>query len=818
MKAPGRLWRLGLVLLPCLMHAAAPAKPNVVYILADDLGSGDVQSLNAQRAKIATQEITMAQAVKTGDYTLLWWGDGPPYFLGSKTPPASQTLCFQSGLWGLALDAKRVRVLRAGEFTTPMAMEKATQPGRATLAELPPADWDCAAVAGGRRFTCVGHIETKDEFFQPVRFVESGRFFQRVVIEGLKFADGGGEEFACAARLEISAWPDRLALRLELEPKAPPPDGSVELRLGNRRSSARLAAKTSVRVEAFGDSAVPRAVVEADPALKVEFNEALGCHTLALPEKPWSNAQSTYYPEEHLDRLDRWRVTLRNESNRETTARLMFTQGHHLPITGFTPMLCDTDGTPTGLSVQISKNWHRRPEKGVLPHEGPWFHGCAFVRLPPKAKRELVFQMVYARYGGVFAASHAQLCLIGWGHNQFWDEAAIGSFGESICFEPGRVQRRCFIDDVRPLLTRPRAQAAKPWVWADNCGGGDFLIWRDRQGRYQPMRATRTYYRAYGPCLTDVRYSEETSGGELAARMEVSLPRSDDYLRTFFRLRYEIRRRLEWQRLAFFQLGSDFYNETPARRVAVGDTNGVREEWKPKRAKEAFDRRGVALTGAQPWLSIHGLERGALQPGRASASRGLIVRSWRAVLGGKPASLPYASTFCTEWGQGNHRTVVELAPPPDVTELLPGDFVEADLELVVFPADAAAYYGPDKSFQETLARNPDTWRLVHREAAGNALKLQARRGTVVHSYPVVVAVNARQQAEVTVQGGLGYVPITLTGLAKPRGYQLFLDGRRVDQSMHGNDFWQTDYDPGTKRWRMTFNVRLEAGSSATHTL
>ena len=102
----------------------------------------------------------------------------------------------------------------------------------------------------------------------------------------------------------------------------------------------------------------------------------------------------------------------------------------------------------------------------------------------------LIFQMVYARYGGVFAASHAQLCLIGWGHNQFWDEAAIGSFGESICFEPGRVQRRCFIDDVRPLMTLPQGKPAKPWGWADNCGGGDFLMWQDAQGSYQPMRAT----------------------------------------------------------------------------------------------------------------------------------------------------------------------------------------------------------------------------------------------------------------------------------------------------------------------------------------
>ena len=91
--------------------------------------------------------------------------------------------------------------------------------------------------------------------------------------------------------------------------------------------------------------------------------------------------------------------------------------------------------------------------------------------------------------------------------------------------------------------------------------------------------------------------------------MGVSLPRSDDYLRTFFHLRYDVRRPMQWQRLAFFQLGSDFYNETPSRRVAIGDENGLREEWEPKRARMCSTAIAVPMTGAQPWLSIHGLER-----------------------------------------------------------------------------------------------------------------------------------------------------------------------------------------------------------------
>ena len=763
----------------------------------------------------AALDARIALMPHTEDYTLLWWADGPPHFLGSKAPPATETLCLQSGSWGLALDAKRVRVLRAGTWAAPMGWEQAVQPGRTALADLPAVAWDCALSVAGSKFTCVGHMESKDEFFQPVRFVESGRFFQRVVIEGLKFADGSGQELACAARLEISAWPDRLAMRLELEPKELPADSHVDLRLGEQRASAPLTAKTSVLVEVFGDSAAARPHVEADAALTPGFDAGLGSQTLALPEKPWSNAQGTYYPEEHLDRLDRWPVTLRNDSDRPTVARLLFTQQRDLPITGFTPMLCEADGTPTGLPVQLSKNWHQHPEKGALLHQGPWFHGCAFVRLAPHSTRELVLQMVYARYGGVCAASHAQLSLIGWGHNQFWDEAALGSFGESICFEPGRVQRRCFIDDVRPLMTLPHDKPAKPYGWAGNCGGGDFLMWQDAQGRYQPMRATRTRYCAYGPCLTDVSYTEESAGGELAARMDVALPRSADHLRTFFHLRYDVRRPLQFQRLAFFQLGADFYNDVPARRVAFGDANGLREEWEPKRAKDVFDRSAVPLAGAQPWLSIHGVERAALRAGQADASRGLIVRSWRAVLGGQPVPQPHAAFFCTEWGKGNHRTVVELAPPPGVQALVPGDFVEADLELVVFPANAAAYYGPDKSFQAALARVAYTWRMVQCEAAGHDLEPAARRGRVLQSYPLRVAVDDHQTAEVMLRGGLGYLPVTFTGLTAPAGYMLFVDDQPLKQSVYGNDFWQTDFDVASQRWRQTFNLALSTNQAHT---
>jgi len=751
--------------------------------------------------------LTAAEPLREPGFTAMWWAGGPPYYLTMKVQPPPPVLCLRSGGIGLMLDTKSLRLLHAGRFAAVQAKDAALEAGTTPVLALPAAELRLSVTRAGKTFACTGRGPApKDEFFQPVRFVESGRFFQRVAIEGLQFAGSDGTRLEAGGSLEIALWPDRLSLSLELDAHDALGEGEMSIAAAGQRVSVSLAQSRRATLVLFGpEPETPRAAIEADPAMAVSFDPTLGCHIVRLPEKPWSNAKGTYYPEEHLNRLDRWRLTLRNDAQRETVARLMFVQENHLPITGFTPMLCDLDGTPSGLPVQISKNWHRRPDKGQVAHEGPWFRGCAMVRLPPKSHRALLFQMAYARYGGVPAASHAQLSLIGWGHTQFWDEAAIGSFGESICYEPGRVQRRCFIDDVRPLMTLPVA-GGKPWGWAENCGGGDFLAWVDQQGAYRGFRATRTDYRAYGPCLTEVRYLEETTGGEVAARMDVSIARGDDYLRAFHRLRYDVRQPMRWQRLAFFQLGADFYNDAPAGRVAIGDAGGLRDEWTPPRAQGVFDRRAVSLVGAQPWVSIHAVDRTALARGGAAASRGLVVRSWRAILDGKPRATPYVSTFCTEWGKGNFKTVIELGPPPDVSALRPGDFVEAEVKVVVFPADATSYYGTNQPFREALVRNADTWRLVHREAAGNALRIQAQVGAATRTFPLVIAVDAGDRAEAILHGGIGWLPVTFTGLTSHRGHELRVSGQLLNQSVHGNDFWQTDYDAATGRWSKTFNL------------
>jgi hypothetical protein len=147
-------------------------------------------------------------------------------------------------------------------------------------------------------------------------------------------------------------------------------------------------------------------------------------------------------------------------------------------------------------------------------------------------------------------------------------------------------------------------------------------------------------------------------------------------------------------------------------------------------------------------------------------------------------------------------------PPPDVSRLLPGDFVEATFEHVIMPQFAGDYYGQNEALRVALQKNENTWRMIHREAAANDRRVEMKTGKLQSLHPSIVIAAENDRAEFTLSGGLGYVPVTFTGLASHRGWKIFFDGAPVDQSVHGRDFWQTDYDPTKRTWSLTFNLPI----------
>ena len=117
--------------------------------------------------------------------------------------------------------------------------------------------------------------------------------------------------------------------------------------------------------------------------------------------------------------------------------------------------------------MQLSKNWHggNKDIAEWAGYNGRWWIASSLLRLPPNSKIDLTLAVNYELYGGVPAWSHAQLSVAGKGGFWLWEQAALGSSGENMCFDPLGTATRAFITDVRPKLFDGK--------WKNNVGGGD---------------------------------------------------------------------------------------------------------------------------------------------------------------------------------------------------------------------------------------------------------------------------------------------------------------------------------------------------------
>ncbi|MBL7224205.1 MAG: hypothetical protein ISS72_10150 [Candidatus Brocadiae bacterium] len=66
------------------------------------------------------------------------------------------------------------------------------------------------------------------------------------------------------------------------------------------------------------------------------------------------------------------------------------------------------------------------------------------------------------------------------------------------------------------------------------------------------------------------------------------------------------------------------------------------------------------------------------------------------------------------------------------------------------------------------------------------------------------------------------MPIRFEGLRSAAGYALHrLEGRRrrpLDQAVHGNDFWQADYDAESNTHKLSFNLVLDGADETAWVL
>lgn len=482
-------------------------------------------------------------------------------------------------------------------------------------------------------------------------------------------------------------------------------------------------------------------------------------------------------------------------------------------ITGGVGLFRSEDGQPIGIPVQISKNWHG----------SYWYHFYSQPTFTEDTTME--FTVASSSWGPGFAASHAQLSLIGWGEaGGRWDESALGAFGESVTYDPDLTLGRAMMDDVRPL----QVLASRRWSWTGNVGGADFLRYKTDTESYWERRlaGVRTLVRSVGPVLTDVVYGGTSTDGRIAAQVRVQMGSSDDLVRVFYHLDYTFLEDVSYSRLAFFQVAADNYGDNGFAQIAWGDETGVSEtrvvtdHGTTGYASDAD--RGILLPGSAPWVLLYDNQRDGDTLPEHLADVGFVVRSFEADIGGTLWTTPAININRTRNGQSQLAFELSLpdeegaawcgAPCGGQRRFVPaGSRVQATIEYLVPPADKTAWYGESAhllALSESTFGSTDM--MVHL-AANNDLEVTATTGSVARRMPTEIqAEDGPIAAEFVIRGGLGIVPVTIHGLVRADGWRLqrWTDGdwETVDLSVHGNDWWQTTWESTSASYSLTYPV------------
>lgn len=504
---------------------------------------------------------------------------------------------------------------------------------------------------------------------------------------------------------------------------------------------------------------------------------------------------------------NRHRVVVTNNTNSPVSIPLAFEGGNNAAfyVTGGCPLFRDLNQEPLGVPIQISKNWHEEPF---------WYHLYTSLEVAP-GTHEVEHTFAHSKWGTAFAAAHAQLSLIGWGKNQQWDESSMGAFGESITYDPDLTLGRSMVDDVRPFLV----QAQNKWSWTGNVGGADFLVYADTSSESFPghqLGRLRTHYRYTGPNLTEVIYAGQSRDGKIEAHITTHLGRTDDMVRATYRLEYTFLEDTPYDRLALFQMAADRYADNGFTQYAYGNELGVAFDAEiPIHETTGYaseNDRGIPLPGDAPWVMLYESTHASGNLPENLANTGFVIRSYEATVGETQYTTPHINitrTFNGGWSQMGFQVGI---PYDSSNPVVPaGSVLKATVEYVIPPAVKSTYYGPsdyltalpEESFQST-----DMMMLL---AEGNHLEVTPSLGSLIHTYPVKIsAEEGTVAAQFTLEGGLGYTPVIITGLARADGWNLEKKvgetWEDLGQAVHGNDYWQAHEAVESNTFELIFNV------------
>ena len=560
--------------------------------------------------------------------------------------------------------------------------------------------------------------------------------------------------------------------------------------------------------------------------LNVKYNKDLGWHEIALR----NDGNTAYESELSNNRIERVNLIFDNPSSTDKVVRLNFSKGRLTEngssvfgMVGISAVLRDMKGNPVGIPVQLSKNWHETGFDGIADHyfRGPWFHGLSMLTIPAKTKINLEYTSVNALWGNVPAVSHAQLCLVGWGFNQQWDESAIGSWAETICYEPDLDQAGAPVLDFRPLMVK--SPTGQKWGWTGNLGGADFFNYTKTDGNRNWHSRIRTNYKRYSPNLTEVTYAGTMDDNSMDFEYTASIGRSDDMTRGIYHIKLKVLNDVTFNDFVFFQLATPTYHFAKSNTLAWGNETGLKKQWTAKiGGTSRYITAKQVAEGEMPWFSFADSQFAGSQASFRPANRGFVIRSWKARINGKDNIAPSFAEYNATGGFGESSGLINITPPADCTTFQAGDYIEAEIEIFQIPKSADDYYGPNQNLIAALTTKANTWEMVYREAIGNDLDVVVSSGgSLTANYPIKIN-STGNSVSFSVTGGRGYVPLTITNVGNfqsPVLYQKVSGSwQKIDQSVYGNDFWQTDFNVSTGKWDITYNVKLDTPNDVRQTV
>ena len=256
--------------------------------------------------------------------------------------------------------------------------------------------------------------------------------------------------------------------------------------------------------------------------------------------------------------------------------------------------------------------------------------------------------------------------------------------------------------------------------------------------------------------------------------------------------------------------------------IALGD---ISDEFTVPELKEAGYFGGkmqrVEVEGEGLWMAFMGYKP-VLWKQEPGGNRMLNLMYYEASLNGKTYTKPSLSFYNTTNG-GVPCVAVELSPAAERGDVIKkGSTVVGCVEWLNMPVAKSDYYGPSTVLKGMPAEDFNTYRLAYSYAKGGYYSVNASIGEITKKAPIYVACTGTDVvAELTVTGGIGYVPITFTGVPHYSGYRLQknVNGawETVDQSVKGNDYWQAWYNASTGTYELTFNVEHSGDPNASYT-